>query len=248
MYKSTAIIASLVLLGSAHSASANDYMFGGGYWDWDISGQIRTGSPPLSTDADIKDDLNLNDDSTGYLFAVVEHPLPVLPNIRVATTNIESSGSGQASFTWNGTNFSNDVESTLELDQTDVTLYYQLLDNVVGLDLGLTARSADGLIRVVDTTNNNTEEAEFDGVIPMLYAGVQVELPLTGLTLGAAANALSVDDSSITDFNAYVRYQTSYMFGVEGGIRTYTLELEDLDDTTGEIEFDGAYVNLYLGF
>ena len=248
MYKTTAIFASLILLGATHAASANDYMFGSGYWDWSVTGQIRSGSP--STSADVKDDLNLKDDSTGYLFAVVEHPVPLLPNVRLATTNIDTSGSGTVStnFTWNGTLYTatSNVNSELELDQTDVTLYYQLLDNVVGLDLGLTARSVDGRASVDDGTNQET--AEFDGIVPMLYAGVQVELPLTGLTLGAAGNALSVSDSSITDFNAYLRYSSGYLFGVEGGYRSYTIDIDDLDDTTGEVEFDGPYVNLYLGF
>jgi outer membrane protein len=247
MYKSIIIIATFLLMATARTAAA-DYMFGAGYWDWSVNGHIRSGTP--STNADLKDDLHLSDDSTSYLFAVIEHPVPLLPNIRVATTNIDTSGSGTVttSFVFNGTLYAatTPVDSTFKLDQTDVTLYYQLLDNVVGLDLGLTGRSVDGHASVDDGTNKET--ADFSGVIPLVYAGVDVQLPLTGLSLGAAGNAISAGSDSITDYNVYVRYSTDYLFGVEGGYRKFSIDIDDLDSTTGKMDFSGAYVNLYLAF
>ena len=43
-----------------------------------------------------------DEESRGYLFATLEHPIPLLPNVRLMHTSLDHSGSGNTSFTFDG--------------------------------------------------------------------------------------------------------------------------------------------------
>ena len=75
-----------------------------------------------------------------------------------------------------------------------------------------------------------------------------IGLPLTGLSIGADGSYIGYDGNSLTDITAFIRYSSDYVFGLEAGIRTVTLELDDVDSTYGKLEFDGPYVSLFLHF
>ncbi len=224
---------------------------GGGMWDWEVSGKVRYQSTDSNNDIDLKNELGWKDDDSGTAFAIIEHPIPVLPNVKVFTTSVETSGTGTISGSklFGGANFSANVSSSLDLDMTDITLYYEVLDNVVSLDLGLTAKIVDGKVSITETGGAlDSATATFDGVVPMGYVGVEIALPLTGLTLGGNLSALSVGDSSVTDTHIYARYTTDFMLGIEAGIKNVNFELDDLDDSYGELDFEGVYAQLFLHF
>src|SRR5690606_18764663 len=109
-----------------------------------------------------------------------EHPVPYLPNIRLGQTNLTHDGFGVLHFL--GTDYA--FRGTIDLSHTDVTGYYEVLDNIVSLDLGLTARIFDGEIK----TDFIASTIPLDSVYALLYANVQVDIPATGLALGAIMN------------------------------------------------------------
>jgi outer membrane protein len=224
---------------------------GGGLWNWDVSGSVRYQTVDTF---DLENPgsgnyLNWKDDDSGTLFIIIDHPVPVIPNIKLFRTSLKTSGTGQATASFGGATLTGAVDSTFEMDMTDLTLYWDLLDNVVGLDIGLNAKNIDGKISVTDvSTPGQTDTANFSATIPMLYAGVDVSLPLTGLMLGVNGSYIEYSGDKLTETHIYIRYDSPYVLGVEAGVKSFNLTLDDLDQTYGEFKFTGTYAQLYLHF
>lgn len=211
------------------------------YWDSDLSGKAGKNNDTV----DVENDLNLDSDTNANLSAYFEHPVPVLPNVRLNYTRIEQSGSGQISTEFDLVQ--GDVDSDLDLSQFDVTLYYEVLDNWVNLDLGLTARNLDGeLIVREQTTNGQVSETEINGVIPMGYLAARFDLPLTGVSVGGEANMISFDGDSVYDYNAYGQYEIS-LLQLRAGYRQMGIDYEDSDDRL-DVELGGPFVSAGLTF
>ncbi len=252
------LLAPIFIITMAYSSVGNadtlGVWVGGGLWDWDVSGSFRYQSTDINDTVNVENPgsgnyLNWADDDSGTLFVIIDHPVPLVPNVKLFSTSLDTRGRGNASVTFGGATVDNAVDSSFEMDMTDVTLYWDLLDNVVGVDIGLNAKILDGKVTVTDvSTPGQTDTASFDATIPMLYAGVDVALPLTGLTIGANGAYIGFDGSELTEFHAYIRYDSNYVFGVEAGIKSFNLELDDIDQSYGELEFSGTYAQLYLHF
>ena len=182
-------------LGSAGAASVTQADIigasaGAYYWKQSWDGDVQSGPDSIDT----KKDLGYDEDNGNSIYVALEHPVPVLPNIRLQRTDIEISESNQLSrnFTFEGDTYTvaDTVDSTTDLTHTDATFYYELLDNWVNLDLGLTVRMFDGEVRLATTGREGS--IELDAPVPMLYANARFNLPLTGLYAQAVGNVISV--------------------------------------------------------
>ena len=224
---------------------------GAGGWWYDISGTARYKSKDSANDIDVNEDLGYNDDSLAYVYAAFEHPVPLLPNIRLSRTKIDSDASGtlRNSVVYGDIVFSanENVRSAVELEQTDITLYYELLDNVVSLDLGLNAKYVDSRMQISGETSGS-ESADVSGWVPMLYAALGGELPFTGLSVGAQGSLIQYQDSKFYDYSLGARYSSPWHLGVELGYRALKLDLDDFDDSFADVEFDGPYAGVQLSF
>ncbi len=219
---------------------------GAGVWSHSASGYVSDSGDTI----DLKTDLNLKDKQEGYFYIAIEHPLPIIPNIKFSSTKLSHVGNGiiTASQTFGGItyNLNEAVSSTVILDSTDITIYYEILDNVVELDFGLTARKLDGKIRIVGATTGTGEQI-INETVPLVYLAVGVHLP-AGLTLNGEVNAVSAGGVTYSDFLIKLRYGFVDMFGVEGGIRTQKLTLKNIDNLTADISFSGPFVGAYVHF
>ncbi len=224
---------------------------GANYWNYDISGSARYKTRDSANDIDINNDLGYDDGSSGYYYISLEHPLPFLPNVRLSYTDIDEDANGRLSRTvvfGNTTFFFNeDVSSQFELKQTDVTLYYELLDNVVSLDLGLNGKYIDSKARISGSLSG-TENTSISGWVPMAYAGVGADLPLTGFGVSADGSYVKYEGSSFYDFSVRASYTTPWHLGVDVGYRKIKLDLDDFDDSFTDVEFDGPYAGAYITF
>lgn len=249
LLRKLAITLPALVMSSTALADIASVRIGTGMWDHDPSGYIRYQTTDTNNNADLKDDLNLADDKEGYLYAIVEHPVPLLPNIKVMQSGLTSSGSGTISstFTYGGETFnaSAPIDSELVLDHTDVTLFWDVLDNVVSLDIGLVAKMVDAESTL--TSGGTTAHNSFDGVVPMGYLAVGAS-PWPGVELRLEGSALSIGDNSLTDYTAKVTYTTDYLLGFEAGYRSLELELDDLDAVYSNMKFDGPFIGAYLHF
>ena len=241
------LIAMASLLSVNVLADTVGFRIGGGAWDHEASGTFRdTGTVNI----DLKNDLGFSSNKEGYGYIVLEHPIPVLPNVRFASTKMGHTGTGTVTVTFDGQTFTNEpVSSILTFDSTDITLYYEILDNVVGFDLGLTARSVEGRVNITSTTTPSlTGDAPFDETIPMIYFSLGVELPLTGLSFEVGGNIIAFDGNEYSDYMLKVSYETEFLLGIEAGIRQQKLVLDNVDTLFADMTFDGVFLGLFLHF
>lgn len=207
-----------------------------GYWHSDFSGHAANNGDSV----DLDDQLNLSRDSNTDVSAYIEHPIPVLPNIRLNYTLVKQSGRGNlGSTTYEGA--TGDVRSDLDLEQLDLTLYYEVLDNWVNLDLGLTARDLSSELTVREASGANESKTEVDAVIPMGYLAARFDLPLTGASVGAEGNFISYSGDSIRDFNVYGQYTIS-LLQIRAGYRQMAVDYEDGDDSL-DLKVDGPFIS-----
>lgn len=224
---------------------------GANYWNYDLSGTARYKTSDSANDIDVNRDLGYNDGSTGYYYITVEPPVPFLPNVRLSYTDIDDDADGRLSqsVVFGNVTFlvNEDVNSEFELKQTDITLYYSLLDNVANIDLGLNAKYIDSHARITGAVSG-TEDADVSGWVPMAYAGAGIDLPLSGLSLGADGSYVHYDGSSFYDYTVRATYTTPWHLGLDVGYRKIKLDLDDFDDSFADVEFDGPYAGAYLEF
>jgi outer membrane protein len=245
------MLASLGLFVSSADADVIGVWAGANYWNYDISGTARYKTSNSSNDIDVNDDLGYDDGSYTVLYAALEHPVPVLPNVRLVYTDIDEDANGQLSksVVYGDTTFqaNEQVSSLVELKQTDITLYYSVLDNIFNLDLGLTAKYIDSKARITGQISGS-EDADLSAWVPMVYAGVGIDLPLSGLAVSADGSAVGYSGSKFYDFTVRATYDTPWFVGIDVGYRQIRLDLDDIDDSYANIEFSGPYAGAYLHF
>ena len=139
-----------------------------------------------------------------------------------------------------------DVQSSLDLEQLDITLYYELLDNWVNLDAGITARDLDGELLVQEIGGTAASRTEVDGVIPMGYLAARFDLPLTGVSVGAEGKVISFDGDSIYDVNAYGQFEIAVVT-LRAGYREMSIDYEDSDDKL-DVEIGGPFISAGVTF
>lgn len=227
------------------TADVISFTIGGGVWNETPEGNIIQPSNAPTPVVDVKNNLFWTEESQGYLFATLEHPVPILPNVRLTYTSLDHAGSGTTSFDFDGVTYSGNVANDFTIEQTDLLLYYEVLDNVVSLDLGLNVRLLDISFTINDGTNNTSESVS--APVPMIY-GMVGGSPWPGVLLSAEANYMTLSGSTVSDFNAKISYTTDFFVGFEAGYRTETIELEDVDNTDANLDFKGPFIGAYVKF
>lgn len=212
-----------------------------GYWDSGLSGNVATNRGSV----DLKDELNLDGDSSNQLSLYLEHPIPLLPNVRLAYVNIDQTANGRLKGSFDGVVAGSAVRSDLELKQLDLTLYYEVLDNWVNLDLGLTIRDFSGEL-LVQNNLNQSSRTKADAVVPMGYLSARFDLPFTGVSVGVDGNVISYSGDSLHDFNVYGQYQLSVL-QLRAGYRQMAVDYEDGDDRF-DVKIDGPFVSAGVVF
>jgi len=239
-----AVGGSLILVAPLSQADVVGLGASVSYWDSDLSGQAADNNDVV----DVENDLNLDSDSNANASLYFEHPIPVLPNVRLNYTVIEQSGRGElVTSGFVGIPGSVEVQSDFDLDQLDLTLYYEVLDNWVNLDLGITARDLSGELIVQEIGGGlAVNETKVDAVIPMGYLAARFDLPLTGVSVGAEGNFISFDGDSLHDFNAYGQYEIS-LIQLRAGYRQMAIDYEDGNDRL-DVEIGGPFVSAGVSF
>ncbi|WP_444997897.1 TIGR04219 family outer membrane beta-barrel protein [Aliikangiella sp. IMCC44359] len=223
-------------------------------WKPDYAGTIKSDSNSiLGTDIDINDDLGFDDESHNIFWVTAEHPVPFLPNIKIVSSDLKSSAESVLTreITFNGQTYSinENVSTAVDMSNTEYTLYYEILDNWVNLDLGVTLRQYDGMIslQTPPTGTDLNEEEDIDFTIPLIYGKARFDLPFSGFFAEGELNIISYDDDSISDIMVGVGYESDIGFGAKIGYRTFELDVEE-DDITADMEFKGAYFSAFYHF
>ncbi|MBL4828001.1 MAG: TIGR04219 family outer membrane beta-barrel protein [Spongiibacteraceae bacterium] len=237
------IIASLAsVISSTVSADFIGFEIGAYSWQQNYEGIVQSGTQEV----DLTQQLGFDDETNNSYYLVFEHPVPVIPNLLIQHTELDITASNpSANFTFDGIDFDTAIDTQSDLSHTDITLYYEVLDNWVSLDIGLTARSFEEGIKISSAIDS--AELDIDETLPMLYLSAEIELPLTGLYISADINAISYRGDGFSDYRINVGYESSLGLGAELGYRSFDIDYED-EDEVADITIDGAYLGVFYHF
>ena len=213
------------------------------HWAPDLSGSFNSkNDAPI----DLKSDLGVNDPSQTSLILILEHPILVLPNVKYQNLDLEASGSNTLNrkIQFNDQSYASGTQviSTFDLSHDNIVLYYEVLDNWINLDLGIDIKRFDGQVGI-DGNNIAVDET-----VPLLYISARFDLPFSGFYAGADLNHFSSGDDSANDSTLLLGYESSIGLGIEGGLKTFSLDLNNADNIDTNIEYEGLYLNGFFHF
>jgi outer membrane protein len=250
--KKTLLAGSLAALmcGTAQADTLLGLYIGGQIWANEASGSFGEGTNDQAV-------FEFDDENQSSFYVAFEHPIPLIPNIKIASTTLDTVGgtqiSGNTSFTFKGEEYGvgSTLDTTLDASFVDYTLYYEVFDNdLLTFDFGLTARDLDAYIKVSDT--NTSSDSDVSGIIPMAYVSTIIGLPFTGLNVFAEANFMSYDDQTVYDAQIGVSYaildNLAVDFDVTLGYRTVKMEINDIDNFYSDLTYDGFFAGAVVHF
>lgn len=260
--KKTVLAASLALsiATSAQADTLAGIYLGGQIWQNEASGEFGESGQQVN--------FNFSDEQQGSLYVAFEHPLPFIPNAKIASTSLTTEGfstlDNEISFDNKSFAMGSEVNANFDVSYIDYTLYYEIFDNgLFSFDIGITGRDFDGDVSISAISNTAPEGQEpnfitisgmisTDEIVPMLYASTIVGLPFTGFNVFAEGNFLSIDDHTLYDYQVGVSYEVIdnpvVDLNLTAGYRSVKLELEDLNDLYTNIDFQGFFVGAIVHF
>ncbi len=242
MHARLVMILALLLIAGTTRAGDNGLRMGMHPWFLNDLGSVhyRNEDPTLDSGYDI-----IRSD-TGYL--KLEHPLPLLPHAMVSRSAIAASTSGRVSNTldFGGSSFTTgeDIASSIQLQRSDIILYYSIVDSVASIDLGVDARYIDSNT----VPDGSMETANVTGWIPLLYAGIGLDLPFSGLTVSANGSFTGYQGHHQYEVALHASYTSSWKTGASLGYRSLKIGLENVDACTADIAFSGPYAGVFVNF
>ena len=256
-YLMTLLVANLLTLSAANlNMSA-----GGGIWNVASEGSIvETVNETLT----VHDQL-YGKQNSGYLFAELRHPLPILPNVRLEYCAQESQGEGKTvtlstPFPGSTTLSSAEVSSKLRIQQYDAVMFYRLLENVMwmSLDAGLDLKYVVSEYKV-DTISVDESSGS---LTPLLYVRGRLDIPHTDLGVETDMRYITDGSSTLSDIKIKVDYTMTFIPVVHPIVEIgYRVESFDIDgeesaiigpiisgDTDVDLTFSGLYGGVSLAF
>lgn len=203
---------------------------------------------------------NFEDETFVSYYAALEHPVPLVPNLKLKYTELELNGSTvlEDTFSFNGTDYivGTDVNSVTDLSHIDYIFYYEIFDNdLISIDLGINAKQFDGQITVSydsDEVFTQTETVDFSGFVPLAYGRFEAGLPFSGLSVFAEGSFLAIDDSKVQDYQMGIAWEfidnLAVDVAVKAGYRSMVLELDDVDDINTDIDASGPFAGIQVHF
>ena len=258
-----------VVSGLASSASAGaiiDVEVGGGMWATDVpTGKITTSG----VDVDLTNQANLGETSDNmYMWAVLDHPIPIVPNIRIERVSLKSAGNTNFGNIPSGLGFTGSpatVATTLDLSNTDVIAYWGVpfatwLPFMDEVDFGLGVKAFNGSLMMQDNVSATAAvNTSFDGaVVPYAYGKLRVKPPfMLGVGLEAELKYIESTDGVEAKFSEMI-LKADWGFvaplplldieaGLEAGYRSMSLNVDSSELKT-DIEFNGIFFGLYGKF
>ncbi|MFB1036057.1 MAG: TIGR04219 family outer membrane beta-barrel protein [Sinobacterium sp.] len=241
------LVSSLVAISGLAQADTLGLTIGVNAWQQSFDGSVRSGN--LGSSIDLENDLDYDGDTGANVYVSFEHPIPLIPNFRIENTElkVEENDTLIRDVDFDGGSYvtATPFEATVDLSHTDLTAYYEVLDNWVSLDVGVTARFFQEGVELSNLRQTGT--VEIDYTLPMLYAAVKFELPLSGLYVGGKANASNYDKRDVLDYSVNLGYETDLGLGLELGYRSLSVE-ESSRQEDYDITVDGAYAGVFFHF
>ncbi len=255
------LVAASALFTSAANADFLGVEIGAAGWSPEMTGKFQYGSG-TPTNMDLEQNLGYGDtESASYAWLSFEHPVPVIPNIKIIQTNLEMDASklNTINLSFGGQTYSasETVASGMTLNQTDFILYYEfsegLLIPFVHLDAGLAIKNLDGKLYLNSATLGKTEK-DFSVPVPMAYGKIKLAtsaIPFFPLDVEYETMFLSVGDNSFEDTKIGVVWDiemgAGFNLGFVAGLREETLEVDE-SGVKANIDISGYYYGAYFNW
>jgi outer membrane protein len=195
-----------------------------------------------------------NKEISPYVWMLIKHPVPLLPNIRLEYVSLEDKGIASGKFK----DFDIGAASTTlsyDMKQYDIIPYYNILDNTawITLDLGLDIKIIDASYNAAPTTGFAGYKDSVTFPVPLLYARARVQIPSTNLGFETDIKYITTGNSTVYDVRAKVDYLFDFIPAVQPALEVgYRAQKIDIDDSSADakldIEFSGFYAGLMLRF
>ena len=258
---------------NAQSDTVGLYL-GGNIWNNEFTGGYNKESSLV--------DLSYKKQKANSFFIAVEHPFRFFPNLRISLVNFDTASQTNSiekfSFTEGSSNIvhetiiNTEIDTHLNINHVDYTLYYQLLNSSsFSLDLGLTARDLNDSISVKEniTTVNNwsdifgnpyttthndvfTDSIPTNGIESMLYIASNIKFPIRGLSLFIEGDFLLNGERTVSDYQVGFEYNLleNYKLNLDLtlGYRALKMEFEHSDDLFITSEIKGVFLGIVARF
>jgi len=247
-----AVSLAAALCTSAQADTLLGLYLGGQVWANQAKGTFGEGEIDQAT-------FNFDDETQGSFFVALEHPIPLIPNIKISSTTLDTVGGTTIDdrFIFENVPYDDNslLDTTFDASYIDYTFYYEVFDNeLITFDFGITARDFESQINVVGESSGIKESTDLavSGILPLLYVNTIIGLPFTGFNVFAEANFLSYDDNTVYDYQVGVSYEVldnlAVDLNVTLGYRAVTLELNDIDDLYSDLTFEGVFAGVVVHF
>lgn len=254
MKKLLTTLAAIGMLASTLNADFGRVEMGVGSWQNTPSGSLNYTESNTGVKGNYVSQEKSN--SSAYVWLLVKHPIPILPNLRVEYASISDEGEADGKF--NDFAITGLATGNIDMTQYDAVLYYNILDNLAWttLDLGLDVKIIDTQFKAkgtIDGIPNDTYTVSQALTLPMAYARVRVEIPMTDIGLEVDGKYVTYDGSTVSDFKAKIDYTFDFVPvvqpAIEVGYRVQSFDLTYNDDQTKmKLDFAGVYAGLMLRF
>lgn len=223
----------LILASTAHADVIGIYA-SVDYWAY--SNQTQVNNATATTPE------KLDRDQAAQLSIAFEHPIPLVPNVKLKHVSLNSETEQQILAT---------PYTQVELSNTDAILYYEILDNWISVDLGVGLKQLNGNIQYfTGDTIVQHQNQDIDDHYPIVYAAAGVALPLTSLSTKAEMTYSKFDDTNITDLQAEIKYDVIDNLlidvGAKVGYRYLDIDMQKSPDA--QLTFKGPYAGVEIHF
>ena len=196
----------------------------------------------------------LEKDDTANVFGKIklEHPVPLVPNVRLSFDqyDFQNNGSGTG-FVYDDVNYGTEFGTEFDAVETTGTLYYEILDNVVSVDVGLSVKNIKTDLAFIGEDGNSRGES-IDIWLPMGYLSAEVGVPFAGIVLGGEIETIAYDGNEVTMFDAYVGYELVDVIAADAtfkiGFKSRDVVIDDLEGFNLDLTNQSVYGSVQIHF
>ncbi len=247
----------LLLAGSSKAGFLIDFEISVGAIQQKPRGYVSYEAESDADRIDVKNDANLGDKTKPWAKLKLEHPIPLIPNIKLAYMPMKFDGSGVLTrdINWGGRTYqaNADFNLSVKLDRVDTTLYYNLpfvktaTAGKLDVEFGLNVRTImfDGKLSGTErgTGQSISESKSITLPIPMGHLAAEIR-PISLLSLVGEVNYIGYKNNAYYDYIAGLRLNPPVRIPlkpfVEVGYRHEKLKIDEQDVKT-DLNIKGLY-------
>lgn len=250
-----AIVASTTLL----FADGGDYFdIKAGMGSWSVGAPTGQFGNSSSSYIDLTNDFGIEDGTANYLWAEFQHPIPLIPHIRVEYAKMPFSGTSTTTFTFGPYTFDTNIKSDLLLDNVDAIFFYDvdLFDERLDLNFGVGAKVIVGQLTSIEQGTGLSQTVDIGAPAVYVYLNGRFELFdfVEGLGIELEYKKFPGSDSVDLTFTEQI-FKVDYTvdltdflrLGVEAGMRTMDLTLDmPTDSIYINVGLDGTFAGAFV--